>query len=283
MAQTCLPTFFVIGAAKCGTQSLHKYLDEHPEISMSLIKEPCVYSEPRWLDKHEDYEGQFDRTVACRGESTTGYTRYPVEGDAAPLIHQAVPDAKLIYLIRDPIDRILSDFVHHSTAGWEPRPINEALRTFEDPENYYVCTSRYWMQVERYLDRFDASSLLVLEQADLRERRASTMAAIFSFLDVDPGFSSPEFQIETDRREDNVSYEGVVARLRRSALGRGFRKLPARQRLPVSRAIRRLLRTVPRPELDPALESELRDFLAPEYDRVRGMARRASPSGAGRS
>lgn len=275
-AENLLPTFFVIGAAKCGTQSLHKYLDQHPEISMSRVKEPCVFSHSQWLDKHESYEGQFEPGFAHRGESTTGYTRYPVEGDAAPAIHSAVPDAKLIYLVRDPIERILSDWVHHSTAGWEQRSLDESLADFTEPTNYYATTSRFGFQIDRYLEHFDREALLVLEQSDLREHRTETMAEIFRFLGVEAGFESPSFRIEVDRRDDNVSPKGTIATLRASWVGRAFRRLPARQRLPISRAIRRLSGAVPKPRLDPRLEAELRAFLEPEYERVRAMAARPS-------
>lgn len=272
MDRDLLPTFFVIGAAKCGTQSLHRYLDEHPEISMSKVKEPCVFSHSRFLDKYDDYSGQFEPGTLHRGESTTGYTRYPVEGDSAPAIHAAVPDAKLIYLVRDPLERIVSDWVHHSTAGWEPRSLNEALADFTSEANYYATTSRYAFQLDRYIERFDREAVLVLEQEDLRRNRTATLREIFRFLAVEPGFESPSFRVEVDRRDDNVAPDGAIATLRSSWVGRAFRRLPARQRLPISRAIRRLSGSVPNPSFDPGLESELRAFLEPEYERVRAMA-----------
>src|SRR3954452_4665444 len=147
----CLPNVFIIGAAKCGTTSLHHYLGQHPEISMSRAKEPSVFSQGRWVTKYESYDGLFDCDAPYRGDASTSYSRYPVEGDAAARIHAAVPDAKLIYLVRDPIERTVSDYVHHVAIGHEHRSLDEALKDFTDPENYYVTTSRYALQVERYL------------------------------------------------------------------------------------------------------------------------------------
>ncbi len=152
----CEPTFFIIGAAKCGTSSLHFYLDQHPEISMSSIKEPSVFSTPRWAARWDDHEGLFDCEARVRGEGSTTYSRYPVEGDAAEAIHAAVPGAKLIYLVGEPVERAVSDYMQAKVMGLERRPFDEAVRElpFDDPENYYLCASKYTMQLERYLEAF---------------------------------------------------------------------------------------------------------------------------------
>ncbi len=226
MAGGCQPNFFIIGGAKCGTTSLHHYLNQHPDISMSSVKEPCVFAEPHWLDKHEDYEGMFDCEAPLRGEASTAYTRYPVEGDAAARISEAVPDARFIYLIRDPLDRIMSDYVQLVAVGVEQRPVDEALRDYRDPSNIYSSASRYAMQAARYLEHFDSSALLVVEQSDLRARRPDALRRIFEFLGADPDFSSPHFDAELFSREDYVRYRGAWWKLRTSALGRAFRKLP---------------------------------------------------------
>jgi hypothetical protein len=267
----CIANFFVIGGAKCGTSSLHFYLDQHPQISMSAVKEPCVFSEPEWLPRHESYEGMFDCTAFRRGEASTSYARWPVEGDAARRISEAVPEAKLVYLVRSPVDRIVSDYVQLVAIGVEERPIDEALRDFSDPHNLYVCASRYGMQIDHYLEYFDPSSLLVVEQSDLRERREEALRAVFDFLDVEPDFWSSQFQAELWTRDDFVRFQGPGWRLRASGLGRAFRRLPVRMRLPISRGARRLVRDVPRPSIDPSLRAELEQFLQPEVDRVREL------------
>lgn len=268
MRPDCLPNFFIIGAAKCGTTSLHHYLDQHPDISMSRIKEPGVFSEGRWVPRYESYDGLFDCDAPYRGDSSTSYSRYPVEGDAAARIHAAVPDARLIYLVRDPIERTISDYVHRVAIGHEHRSLDEALKDFADPQNYYVTTSRYALQVGRYLERFPASSLLIVDQSDLRDRREETIRAVFSFIGVDPTFRSPEFEVELLKRGDYFVHDSVGWRLRESPVGRWFRRLPLRPRLRVARMARRVLPTEPRPTLDPTLEAELADFLMPEVERL---------------
>jgi hypothetical protein len=272
MKPDCLPNVFIIGAAKCGTTSLHHYLDQHPDISMSKDKEPGVFSEPRWIERRDSYEGILDCSAPYRGESSTSYTRYPVEGDAAARIHAAVPDAKLIYLVREPIERTISDYVHHVALGHEQRSLDEALRDYTNPQNYYVTSSRYAFQVGRYLEHFPASSLLVLDQGDLLRRRAETMREVFSFIGVDPSFRSPEFEVELLKRGDYFEHGSLAWRLRESPVGRLFRRLPLRQRLVVARMARRALPTEQRPTLDPALQAELLDYLMPEVERIREIA-----------
>jgi hypothetical protein len=272
MRPDCLPNVFIIGAAKCGTTSLHHYLDQHPDISMSGDKEPRVFSEPRWDTRRDSYDGLFDCEAPLRGEASTSYTRYPVEGDAAARIHAAAPEAKLIYLVRDPIERAVSDYVHHVALGHEQRSLDEALKDFTDPENYYVTTSRYALQVGRYLEHFPASALLVLDQSDLLKKREETIREVFSFLGVDATFRSPEFEVELLKRGDYFEHGSLAWRLRESPVGRLFRRLPLRHRLRVARMARRALPTEQRPTLDPALEAELADFLMPEVEQLRTIS-----------
>jgi hypothetical protein len=270
----CLPNVFIIGAPKCGTTSLHFYLDQHPEISMSQVKEPNVFSSPRWMMRLErdHYRRYMDCRAPRRGEASTSYSRYPVDGDAAARIHKAVPDARLIYLIRDPVERIISEYVHAVALGTEWRPIEHALRDFADPWNRYVCGSRYGTQLEHYLEHFDRSSMLVLEQSELRSRREAVMREIFDFLDVDRGFVSPRWDTELMTRADQVRFQGLGWRIRASVIGQAFRKLPMEVRIPIGRTVRNMLPPpTSRPTLAPELRSALVEHLRPEMEKVSAM------------
>src|SRR5665213_4176180 len=110
-----LPTFFIIGAPAAGTTSLHYYLDQHPQIQMSASKEPGFFapvsdslnpsrSGERYKVEHLDqYERLFDPVIGVRGEATVDYANYPRRKGVPGRIKKLVPDAKLIYLVRDPI------------------------------------------------------------------------------------------------------------------------------------------------------------------------------------
>ena len=270
MPDELLPTFFVIGAAKSGTTSLHFYLDQHPEVSMSDPKEPHVFADSRSLDESPGYQGLFKPGPSVRGESSTGYSRYPAEGDAAAAIRAAIPDAKLIYLVGDPVERIVSDYAQQVAVGVEPLSLEEALADFDDPGNFYVCASRYAMQVENYLRHFELSQLLVLEQWRLRNERRTVLREVFRFLGVDPGFRSPAFAVEIATREDHVRHDGLLWKLRSSRLGAAYRRLPLSPRLRLTRTLRRA-GGARRPELDAERRLALDELLLPEMGRLREL------------
>jgi hypothetical protein len=267
-----LPNLFVIGAPKCGTTSLHHYLGQHPEISMSRTKEPFVFDSDDWESRLECYRGEFDAGTSWRGESTTSYATYPVDGDVAARIAAAVPQARLVYLVGDPIERLVSHYLQRVSSREEARSLDEVLRDYANPRNTYVTTSRYSLQLDRYLARFPRSSLLVIEQSELRLARADTLRETFSFLGVDPGFSSPRFRDELGSSEDRVRLGGAAARLRDSRLAAALRESRPQLHGPLARAGRRLLgRRLRRPPIDPGLRAEVADFLREDAARLRRL------------
>src|ERR671923_1441551 len=153
-----LPNLIVIGAAKCGTTSLHEYLDAHPEVAMSREKELDFFVEEKsWGRGVEWYERQF-ADAPVRGESSPSYTAYPRYRGVPERIRTVVPDAKLVYLVRDPIERIVSHFRHRQVV--RPGALEDA---FADPyrREGLVAPSRYWLQLERYLEHFPPEQILV--------------------------------------------------------------------------------------------------------------------------
>ena len=272
MAPVVLPNLFVIGAPKCGTSSLHFYLDRHPDISMSRVKEPYVFDTDDWRSRLARYEDLFDPGAVWRGESSTSYSRYPIWGDVPARIHEAVPDAKLIYLVGDPVERLISDYVQAVAGGVEHRPIDQALRDFTNPSHYYVAASRYATQIEGYLRQFERGSLLVIEQWELRHAQADVLDQVFRFLGLDPGFRSWRFRSEVGTRRDQVRLRSLGLRLRDTTAGRAIRRLPREVREPIVRAARRFFaEKVTRPDLDPSLRAELIDFLRPEIKCLREL------------
>src|SRR5205085_10467190 len=102
-----LPNLIVIGAAKCGTTSLHRYLDLHPEVAMSKTKQLHFFTEKEnWGRGLAWYESHFDTPAQVRGESTPAYSAWPVHRGVPERIARVVPDTRLIYLVRDPVERV---------------------------------------------------------------------------------------------------------------------------------------------------------------------------------
>jgi hypothetical protein len=96
-------------------------------------------------------------------------------------------------MVRDPIDRMLSHYLHNVGGGYDDRPLADALA---DPGSAYVARSRYFFQLEPYLEEFGQGSIEIVTREELKRERAATMRRVFAFLGVDPGFSSEQFERE---------------------------------------------------------------------------------------
>jgi hypothetical protein len=259
--RAALPTFFIVGAAKAGTTSLHEYLAAHPEISMSEPKEPMCFQPRHWLDRLPEYQRLFATKAAVRGESSTAYTAFPWAPDVPDRVRETVPHARIIYIVRDPIPRLIS---HHAQNVWDGlarRPFDELMDDLEDQMNMPVWSSRYATQLERWSERFPANQILVFDAQDLRERRAETLRRVFAFLDVDPDFVSPSFS-----EEHNTASSHAVP----NALGRRLGSLG--ERMARRQGLRRLVsREIEAPVPTPEQRERLVALLTPEVERLRAM------------
>jgi hypothetical protein len=174
-----LPNLIVIGGARCVTTSLHACLDLHPEIFMSKRKELDFFAAERnWQRGLAWYESHFHRPTKVRGESSPCYSRHPVHGGVPERMASTVPDAKLIYLVRDPMVRTVSD---HRFSRWivgraVPEP-GQSLADFD--RSPYVVSSRYAMQLERYLKHYPLEQILIVDTADLAARRERRFGKCF--------------------------------------------------------------------------------------------------------
>lgn len=178
------PNLFIIGAMKSGTTSLHEYLDTHPEIAMSEEKEPGYFVEELGLHKGEEWyrsrwgqEGQF----RYWGESSTHYTKLPVFQGVPERLYRFNPDARLIYIMRNPFDRIVSHYWHalrDAFHGGELRPLLKAVE--EDPG--YLAFSDYATQLEPYFERFGREAILTLTFEALVEDPQREVDRIYRWL-----------------------------------------------------------------------------------------------------
>lgn len=191
-----LPTVVVIGAMKCGTSAVHEHLDAHPDVVMSRPKELNFFSE-QWDRGLDWYCRQFESEAPARGESSPGYTS-PSYPEVADRMARVAPDVRLVYLVREPFTRALSQYAHHCRDGEEPRPPEEALL---DPDSQYAARSRYVERLRPFLERFFRDQLLVVVQERLRSRPAGEMARVFEHVGVDPrAVAAPEL--------DRVAHRG---------------------------------------------------------------------------
>ncbi len=179
-----LPTFIVIGAMKCGTTSLYYYLDAHPEIEMSIQKETDFFIRERNYEKGRAwYESRFPSGGQARGECSPNYTKTHLFPGVARRMHDLVPDVRLVYMVRDPIERIISHYVGNRVEGREDRPFSEAIT--EPPENNYLLTSQYYRQLQPYLDVFGEDQILVRSLDALSDEPDRVLRDIQRFIGVE--------------------------------------------------------------------------------------------------
>lgn len=180
------PNLFIIGAMKSGTTSLHEYLDTHPQIAMSREKEPGYFVEELALCRGEQwYLNLFDRSDRYRyiGESSTHYTKLPVYRGVPDRLFRFNPDARLIYVMRNPFDRVVSHYwhavrnIHH---GGELRSLLKSIQ--EEPE--YLAFSDYAMQLEPYFERFGKSCVFTLTFEALIQDPQRELDRIYDWLDL---------------------------------------------------------------------------------------------------
>ena len=276
-----LPNFFVIGAPKCGTSSLHVYLAAHPEIHMSPIKEPHFFAEPnartgrppseKRVHDRDRYERLFESASAIRGESSPSYSQYPMLSGVPERIRELVPEASFIYVVGDPIRRVTSQYMQRVAHEGERRPFREALGDITEPANPIVCPSRYATQLERYRRVFSPDRLLVIDQSELWTARVRTLRKIFAFLGADPNFSSPIFKETANPSSGHEQIPSIYLAARKTRVGQWLsRRLPAGFRHGVMGPVRsHFSPNVERPSVDGQIRAELERELGGEIRRLR--------------
>ena len=300
---SCLPDFFVIGAAKAGTTSLYNYLRQHPDIYMSPVKEPKFFA----LEAERlEYQGPGDM-YAHRFAATTmasylslfdGVSKERAIGEASALylysseaprrIRHHIPDARLIAVLRDPVERAYSSYRMLVKSGRERLlSFSDALAAepgrIEDNWEFiwhYVRAGFYGEQLSRYFELFDRSQIRIFLFRDFVGRTQEVIREIFRFLGVDESFvpntkrvhnaasNVPRSQalarfLEEPNRMKKVLRMFVPATIRQgiAAYCRNQNRLPTR----VPTEIRRELISVYRPdikELAKLIERDLSHWLS---------------------
>lgn len=272
MNETRLPNLIIIGAQKCATTSLHYYLNLHPEISMSRVKESNFFiKEFNWNRGIEWYRAQFDVFSRVRGESSPGYTTYPLYDGVPARMYSVVPNAKVIYILRDPIERTISHYVHNYAEGRETRGMEEALGEY-DGRNQYVVRSMYSTQLEQYLQFFPWPQIHIMTADDLQKGTKAAMEAVFRFLGVDDSYWSPQFYLKWHRTrfkwrtpDKNHPVCGPAVKAMLESLPFELRGLMTKLLLlPFSKRVKR-------PVLTSRLRKRLLEYLREDMQRLRAL------------
>lgn len=210
--QRPLPDFIIVGAQKSGTTSLFHYLDQHPQLVGASTKEVHFFDGgldenvdnykkgQQWYRAHFAIKPKGNRLVRAF-EASPLYLFNPL---AAKRIHDVVPHAKLIAVLRNPTERAISHYFHEKRRNREPLDIREALGAEEgrlapalEREDYrskafihysYKSRGHYAEQLNRYLKHFPKEQMLVLPSDDLFRNPGEILRRIFEFVQVSPDF-----------------------------------------------------------------------------------------------
>lgn len=222
-----LPNLIIIGAMKCGTTSLHSYLSLHPQIQMSKTKELNFFAEKyNWHKGLQWYESNFVEHPhkVIYGEASPNYTNYSISPEVPKRMWATIPQAKLIYLVRDPIERMVAHYVHQYSAGRELRKLDEALADFQGKS--YFQRSLYFAQLKRFLDYYPAAQILVIATEDLRFQRTTTLRKVFDFLGVNPNFYSPIYRLEQHKSSRKRQKTALGQKIADTVMGQTLARIP---------------------------------------------------------
>lgn len=202
------PNFFIAGAPKCGTTAMHDYLRQHPDIFMPVEKEPSYFHVDHPSPQFQRYRGNlqkylalFDDATSERmiGEASPGYF---YSDQSAREIYEFAPDAKIILMLREPVDMLNSLYQHQLYMGDVAGESLESVlqNELESPEQSndtahgYLPRVQYTSHVKRYIDTFGRSQVHIILFDDVRSDLHGTYRQVLEFLNVDPTFV-PEFKI----------------------------------------------------------------------------------------
>jgi hypothetical protein len=266
-----LPNFLLIGAMKCGTTSLADQLTVHPDIFVSDPKEPHFFAwNQHWERGIEWYESLFRDAEAAKavGEASTTYTMHPVAPDVPPRIAQTLADVRFLYIVRHPIDRLVSHYMHR----WYEGNTSNSLEAAIESDTQLLAYSRYHYQIQQYLPHFPPDRFLVLVFEEFTADPVAVHQQVYRFLGVDPSF------VPGERPPKNVTDQKV----RHGPWVRAARHIPFLR--PIANTLfpatlrRRFVelggKRKPRPEMSKALYDKLVDDLRPDIEGLSDFTRR---------
>jgi len=218
-----------------------------------------------WARGIDWYASHFDAEAPKRGEASPNYTA-PYHPRAAERMASVIPDAHLIFLVRDPLDQVVSQYLHFRDGGNEPRKLSDAL---VDPHGIYLERARYHARLQPYLDHFPAEQIKVVPQEELRANRRDTLAAVFRFAGVDDAFWSPRLERERHASHHKGRRSRLLRRLQNSRLGGVGHRLPQEAKWYLERLATAGSGSSGLPSLDEDTSSRIVDALEDDVAQLR--------------
>jgi len=292
------PNFLIIGAGKSGTTSLDFYLEQHPEVFMSPVKEPNFYGYE--LHQETDFSSAPDE-LAYYQQSVTDKASYlqlfsEVESEkavgeisntylyhknACTRIKKYIPEAKLIAIFRQPAERLYSRYLHLARDNRLPTEnFADCLdkSTIWWQRNDLVKEGFYYRHLSKFYDEFPKDQIKVFLYDDLKNDTAGLMREIFEFLGVDPGFS-PDTSVKYNssgfvksKNYDKVfGYNGLIRQTAKKLVpGRIYQTL---RRNPVAQKALTKVRekNLHKPKLSPELKREVTNIYREDIEKLSAL------------
>ena len=282
-----LPNLIIVGAPKGGTTTLHYVLDQHPEIFMSKIKEPgffwahgqdvqlrghsAILLRHRVIDNLDQYQELFENGTKAKiiGESSASYMFHP---RSPGLIHQFIPNARLIFILRQPAERAFSSFAQYLRDGVEPctdfaEAVEQERQGLRDHWTFgrHLQYGHYHVALKRYLEYFDRSQMHISLFDDLKQDGQGFMRDLFRFLEVDDTFA-PDMS-----HRHNVS--GVIRNPVLRLFWTKTNRLRAVIRPLTTQKMRhafseRVFRSLDKPHFSPGLRAELTAYYRADIEQL---------------
>lgn len=251
------PNYYVIGFPKSGTTTLCEMLGQHPDVFMAPEKEVSFFCDDlEWGRGFDWYESIFDRAGEAlrRGEGSQRYTmsyRWP---EVPQRIAEYTPDAKLIVIARNPMDRIPSMWLQ--LHGGPRKPAGTLAKAVAEEPGLFIDAMNGWHEINRYRERFADDQILVVFFEDFRLDPEPVLRQCLDFLEVPNDTSGIELAAHLNPGEEHRRAMTPLAVARRSSLFRGaIRLVPDRLRRPLRDRL--LIPPPPRP----AWDAETRKFV----------------------
>ena len=279
-----LPNFLIVGSMKCGTTTVYRDLENSPGVFFPIDKEPGHLADDAVLERgpvRESYEALFARAGSDqrRGEASTAYTKRPSVEDVAGRAAQILgDDPKIIYIVREPVARVISQHHHDFTEGHCGGSIDEAVRNYPPLIDY----TRYAWQIGPWIERFGRERVRILLFQEYTADREAGAAELFEFLGVEPGevdtgkvFNRSETKHVLKGVWSAIYHAPVYRKVLRPLVPRGFKewvfrvflpKAPPRPDPPTPETVRYILDTV---REDHAELAEIMGRDAPLWDEAR--------------
>ena len=263
-----LPDFIIVGAMKCGTSTLAAQLEAQPGFFMTTPKEPNFFSDDEIYSKGTDwYENLFADAAPddIKGEASTHYTKLPLLPDALPRMRNMLDKPKIIYLIRDPVARAVSHYIHEWTMGVMPDDIEKAFANHKELVSY-GC---YADQIGPYVEAYGVDHVLVLNLETMRETPQQMLEKVCDFLGYkgQPRWSEELAQVNVSAERIRrfplhglIFSNPVAAALRRALVPQSIR-----DRLKKKRQMQ------DRPELSEALKKDIQAQFVADFEKLRSI------------